>query len=68
MIYIILLILTVHSVEQGDTTAVLDKQFNDRTDCEIAEGEILTAASQDPTVTGWVMPLECQPVEPAKKA
>lgn len=67
MIYIILLILTVHTVEQGDTVSVLDKQFADRTDCEIAEGEILTAASQDPTIVGWIMPMECQAVEPAKK-
>lgn len=62
MIFIITLILSIHGVETGITTQALFKTFTDRQDCEVAEGEILTQAYNDPDVVGWLMPDECREV------
>lgn len=62
MIYLIVLILSIHSVEDGTTTQTLVKTYIDRQDCEVAEGEMLTAAQHDPSIVGWLMPDGCREI------
>lgn len=67
MIYVILFIVAVHSAE-GINNSVITRTFEDLTECEITEGDLLTRAINDDTVVGWIMPQECAPVAIPKKA
>lgn len=66
MIYILLLIVTFKTVE-GMDTHYLFNHFEDKQDCEVIEGKMLTEVYNDPDVVGWIMPQECEAVNNVPK-
>lgn len=50
-----------------DGPANIDKVYENRFDCEVSEGLILTKARNEPLVLGWVVPVECTEITEVKK-
>jgi hypothetical protein len=69
MIYLLVVLVSIMSVDQNIQNEVHSEVFVDKTDCQITEGRILTQAMHDPKIVGWLMPDACREVGTiAKKA
>ena len=41
--------------------------FQDKTTCQVVEGQMLTQAAGDASITGWAIPAECAAATEGKK-
>lgn len=63
-VYLLAFVIFLH----GQSPQPIIGAFDTLANCQIAEGAVITKATQDPTVDGFVMPIECLQVTAAKKA
>lgn len=63
-VYLLIFVIFLH----GQDPQTVAGAFPVLSDCQIAEGMVITKAEQDPTVDGYVMPVECVKIDPAKKS
>lgn len=59
IVFVLALIVSFKPVDSGITTNYMFRAFEDQQACEVAEGEALTEANNESTVTGWFVIHDC---------